>query len=175
MQSRGLPQWIEPRKMAEKHAQLTGTMLLVNLGKLTDLLASNEGEVAVKIDFAMDEQNIPYLQGQIETNVWLICQRCLEPYQQRIKSAFLLSPVTNDKEAAMLPNPYEALLVENTVVELAAIIEEEILLNLPIVAKHEPENCGVAVSYGAASNEQMSATKKANPFEVLAKLKTTKH
>lgn len=169
-----LPRWIEPRKMAEKRVQLVGQIPLTSLTRLNELQEQKQGEVDLAIDFFLDEQGVTCMQGQISTEVWLTCQRCLEPYQQFIAAKFILSPVTNDREAAMLPAPYEPLLVANTVVELAAVVEDEILLGIPIVTKHAPENCAVAVSYNTAGSEELITNEKVNPFKVLANLKTNK-
>ena len=160
--------------MAEKRAQLVGRIPLASLGRLNELQQQTQGGVDLAMDFFLDEQGVTCIQGQISTEVWLTCQRCLEPYQQLIDAKFILSPVTNDREAAMLPAPYEPLLVANTVVELSAIVEDEILLGIPIVTKHAPENCAVAVSYNIADGEEPITNEKVNPFKVLADLKINK-
>ncbi|MDF2868405.1 MAG: hypothetical protein K0S11_1875, partial [Gammaproteobacteria bacterium] len=154
--------------------QLAGQLPLASLARINNLQEQQEGVVNLELNFFLDEQRLACIQGQISTEVWLTCQRCLEPYQQSISAKFILSPVTNDREAAMLPAPYEPLLVENTMVELAAIVEDEILLSIPIVAKHAPENCAIAVSYNIADREQVITSEKVNPFKVLANLKTNK-
>jgi len=175
MKSTHLPKWIEPRKMAEKGLQITGKIPLAELQRLSAVLTSSEGEASIELNFSLDEQGFSFIKGQMQTEVWLLCQRCLEPYLQAISTEFILSPVTNDKEAGILPSPYEPLLVENSVVELATIVEEEILLSLPLIAKHEPENCSIAITHKVDDNEQVFISEKVSPFTVLANLKTNKH
>lgn len=175
MAKNNLPKWIEPRKMAEKGIEVAGSLQIAELTRLTACLASADGVANVKIMFALDVQGTPFMKGQLHTEVWLLCQRCMEPYQQVIDIEFILSPVTNDKEAAMLPNPYEPLLVENTVVELAAIVEDEILLSLPMIAMHRPENCIIMLSESNHDSERASTSERVNPFAVLASLKLNKH
>jgi uncharacterized protein len=172
MANHDVPLTLDPKKFAERQGNLTGQLLIKDLARLKQALTLDQGYVDFTLIGALDVENRPYLQGELHAVVWLTCQRCLEPYREKIDADFMLRPVTNDKEAAMLRAPYEPLLIENTVVELASIIEDEVLLNLPIVAKHGIEECGVAPTVSSSGIETVS--KKTNPFTVLAGLKTDK-
>lgn len=168
------PREIDPWKLADKGAKITGSIPLAGMRRLNEIQAPQKNEVNFILEFCIDPQGVVYLQGHIDAKAILQCQRCLELYEQHISAEFLLSPVTNDKEAAKLPAPYEALLVENNMVELAVVIEDEILLNLPIIAKHVPEDCSVAEVYSNGPEGCEFVEEKANPFKILANLKTNK-
>ncbi len=180
MTTNNLPQWIDPKKFAERRQDLQGTLGLQDMPRLKEIVALEQGQVEFNLTGLVDIEGIAYLQGKLQAEIWLICQRCLQPYMQKILADFMLSPVTNDKEAAMLRAPYEPLLVENSMVELATVIEDELLLNLPVVAKHAIEECLVAPAVSSSKEAELNPTgnpmgnPSGNPFKVLAGLKTNK-
>ena len=71
------------------------------------------------------------------------------------------------------PERYEAIEVnEFGEVNLHGLIEDELILAMPLVAKHDPKNCQVdrdAMSWGEIEEE--SKDESDNPFAVLQELK----
>jgi uncharacterized protein len=54
-----------------------------------------------------------------------------------IESDFRFGLVTSEDEAELLPGEFEPLLVTGSEVSLPDLVEDELLLSLPIVARHE--------------------------------------
>lgn len=171
-----LPVHIDPIRMAESRRLLRGRLALAEMSRLGEALQDTEGEVTVSLEFGTDNEGIRFMRGRIQAEVGLECQRCLETMRYPINSEFALAMVRSETEAEALPSHYEPLLVEGDPLFLRDIIEDELLLALPIVAMHAPEECSVDTSPGRAAGETHKdtgvATVKENPFSVLADLKT---
>ncbi|MGM0592984.1 MAG: YceD family protein [Pseudomonadota bacterium] len=178
MSNERLPVHIDPLRMAETRRLLQGRFALAEMARLGESLLSSDGDVAVSLEFGIDEEGIRYLRGTLQTVLPLECQRCLEKLNQVIDTAFALALVQSTTEAEALPSHYEPLQVDNQPLFLRDVIEDELLLALPIVAKHTKEQCRVDLDEveqePAADNEATDTgeEEKANPFSVLAGLKT---
>lgn len=160
-----LPKQIDPIKLAEMRRHLEGTLALSLMPRLCDLLHDTAGEVTVVLDFGVDIQGLQYIAGEAKVDVELICQRCMQPFKYALSSQINLSPVKDDSTALMLPGDYEPLMLKDEPIELVEMIEEELILSMPLVALHKPKACTIHIK----STE--SLPKKANPFEILKSLK----
>lgn len=123
----------------------------------------------VDIHFARDDQGRPELTGNIEAELKLECQRCLAPMDYEVAKEIALAIVWDEAQAKALPKTIDPWIVGEDEADLAAIIEEELLLELPVVAKHS-EDC-LDPEYLSTGDTGVSEDKKPNPFSVLAELK----
>lgn len=169
-----LPVHIDPIRMAETRRLLQGHIALAEMARLGEALQDTDGVVTVSMEFGTDSEGIRFMRGRIQAEVSLECQRCLETMRYPIYSEFALAMVRSVAEAEALPSHYEPLLVEGEPLFLRDIIEDELLLALPIVPMHVPEECGVDASLVRAAGEthKNEGAEKGNPFSVLANLKT---
>ena len=169
-----LPVHIDPLRMADTRRLLQGQIALAEMARLGESLQDSDGEVTISLEFGTDNEGIRFMRGRIQAEVSLECQRCLETMRFPIDSEFALALVRSTVEAESLPSHYEPLLVEGEPLFLRDIIEDELLLALPIVAMHPPEECRIETSSKPEAGETHNDTGeagKANPFSVLADLK----
>jgi uncharacterized protein len=174
-----IPETIDPFRYAEQDVRLDGIVNVADMQRLSALLVSNDklvsvpGKNVVNVDlrFGKDEQGIAFLNGHLETELMLECQRCMEPYLYQLASRFQLGIVSTLDEANALPDSYEPTLTHEGRLPLREVIEDEVILNLPIIPRHKPEDCRVNLPSVDESWEQ----KKGNPFDVLRTLKTKKN
>jgi uncharacterized protein len=171
-----LPVHIDPLRMAETGRLLEGRYSIADLDRLHDVLLEHSGEVAVSLEFGIDAEGIRYLRGRLQTEVALECQRCLQPMRAPIDATFSLGLVRTVDAAEQLPSHYEPLLVESDALFLRDIIEDELLLALPLVAKHDESQCvdvNQRVAAAVKRNDyERGEDNKANPFAALAALKS---
>ncbi len=132
-----LPKYIQPFQCADHGTAWRGRLPLSSFPRLLELLANSEGEVSVDLHAGRDEQKLAYIQGTLTASLSLLCQRCLQPLEFPIEIMVSLSPVFNEKAAELLPEPYEPLLLTEDKISLADLVEDELLLNLPMIPKHE--------------------------------------
>lgn len=170
-----LPVHIDPIRMAETRRQLQGHIDLAEMTRLGQSLMDTSGHVEISIDFGIDEEGIRYMHGHIRTQLVLECQRCLEAMNYAINSEFALGMVSSEAEARALPAHYEPLQLDGKPLFLRDVIEDELLLALPIVARHPKEECGVKLNEFDDAPEDTGREdtgEKENPFSVLAGMKT---
>lgn len=85
------------------------------------------------------ESDEPYLRLAVHGAVWLECQRCLQPYRQPLDIDAEYRIVATDDEAderALNDDEFDVI-VGTRRFDLVELIEEELLLSLPLVPKHD--------------------------------------
>ena len=163
-----LPDRLDVCAMAEAGCSLRGRIRLASLERVLPLVESSEGEFAVQLELGKDEDGTRYLSGSIRGMLILQCQRCLEPMEFPLHVKFLLGLVHDQEQAQCLTERYEPLLVTQEPVRIAEVVEDEILLALPIAALHgDRGKCqGLVAEYQTAAGAPRD-----NPFAILAQLK----
>lgn len=137
-----LPKSIDPIRVARQGAHLAGKLPLNTCARLQSICDQGELQADVEIELNMDmEARVPFLSGVIEATVNMTCQRCNQPMQYDLKVPFLLSPVVSEKAAKNLPHDYDPLIVTDESVLISDLVEDELLLALPMVPKHEEGEC----------------------------------
>lgn len=82
------------------------------------------------------------IKGSVAVDVSMICQRCLEPFQIRFDLPVHWIPVKDEADQELIGDDEAILLVEDDEINLLELLEDEVLLSLPLVPKHdESEAC----------------------------------
>ncbi len=165
-----IPPHVDPRKLADRGATLEGELPLADLPRLCDPLADNVGFVRAKFVFERDERRSPVMHSTIDVEVKMVCQRCLELVALPIHSECSYAVVKEGGNTQSVPQGYDVLELGEDPLDLPALIEEELLLALPIVPLHDPEDCQqpAGLEEPEPSEDEVS---RSNPFSVLAQLK----
>ena len=174
MQDQHLPALIAPFKLARQGQSLNGVVSVAGLERLATVLSDSNGRIEVSLQFGKDLQGINFVRGHLSAEVNMICQRCMKPMPVHAEADVSLGIVSSDERAALLPESFEALIVEEEPIALASIIEDELILALPIVALHEDQACEpvlVKLQAEAEANEIEQAEQKVSPFAALSGLK----
>jgi uncharacterized protein len=158
MSDQKLPNLINPARLAEKHAKIKGTLPLAVMPRLKDLLADTAGEISVIMDFDRDESQTVFIHLNANTDLILKCQRCMENFSYPILVDVFLTPIMDEAKASGIQN-YEPLVMKSELIAIQDIVEDEILLNLPIIAKHTQDICPVVLSVSRDSEVD-------NPFKI---------
>lgn len=167
--SKGLPEFIYPLRFACSGRSLQGRIPVAEMPRLVAGLYDRGGHVAVNLQFGREEEGRLCVCGVVEAELHLECQRCLEPFAFPARSDVRLGLIRCAESAADLPPEYEPLLVEEEPISLFAMVEDELILALPIVPMHPRDVCSATV-YGVSS-KPLSEPQN-NPF---AALLSTKH
>lgn len=161
-----LPLKVDPFRFADNSLSLNGTLLIKDMARLRSSLFSEEGEVIVDLMFGVDEEGIRYVKGHLRTCLILECQRCLESFKYEIMGDFMLGIVQSEKEADRLPERYDPLLVPDFSLIISEMIEDELIVSLPIVPMHRIDDCKAKQSLESYPNE------RENPFKVIESLRS---
>lgn len=98
-----------------------------------------EGSTQPELQDDGTEAAQPYLRLALHGAAWLECQRCLAPYEQAFDIEAAYRIVATEAQAEEFPLDEEELdvIVGSRQFDLVELIEEELLLSLPLVPKHE--------------------------------------
>ena len=155
-------------EFARKALEIHDTIALLQFSRLRDMLALSDGFLDYRLVGGINENGLPRLQLFVQGSLQLSCQRCLEPFEFEldIASNFQIAPDESAIPSSDNESDDENYLVAETQMRVIDLIEDEILLALPLAPKHEIERCG--------ANGKLNELKSPNPFAVLQGLKTGK-
>lgn len=166
------PERIDAVKLFSRNGAIKAVLPLARLPRLASCLADVEGDadgdVQVALQFVLDEEGRRQLSGTLDATVRLVCQRCLQKMEQDLHSDLRLLVIDNDEALQELPEHEDAVLMEDEQLDLPALIEDELLLSLPLVPLHEDAGCNAALN---ALREEVVPPERNSPFAVLAALK----
>jgi uncharacterized protein len=112
---------------------------LAGLIRLRDRLAATGGVARARLALRLVNE-VPAGALDVVAGVTLVCQRCLQPMTHELRSDSQLAFVTQDSDR--VPAGYEAITGDPKRVDLAGLVEDELLLALPAIARHAPgANC----------------------------------
>lgn len=165
MQS-GLPNIIQPWKLAAEASSLEGQIALSSMVRLSDMLVSSDGDVAVQLDAGVDAEGVSHLRLSLDATVTVVCQRCMEPLVMPLQVASQLGLGRDEAQLEALPAAYDPLLLPGETATLAELVEDELLLALPFAPRcADPSVCGRAPALGEPSTGPGN-----RPFEALSVL-----
>lgn len=113
---------------------------------------------------------VPWMHLLADASVPLVCQRCLNPVDTPLHADRWFRFVADEDTAALEDEEAEEdVLASSREFDLHALIEDELLMELPITPRHEA--CPVPVRLSAADPDFDAAEDKPNPFAALEALK----
>lgn len=164
-----LPEQIDPLRLAKNDAKLKGCYDISRLTRLHDRLCEIRGQVEFNWFFHINDQHRAVIQGHIQASLPMICQRCLKPVDYPVHTETALMVLREGESEDIVPDGFEPLILEQMPVSLLSLVEDELILALPIIAKHE--QCPVNEHVLAEEDSPAPEEKRPNPFAVLATLK----
>jgi len=155
-------------ELAGRAARLERELRLSQLPRLVEAGALEGTHAHALLTFGKFEGR-PTVQAEVEGVVVLTCQRCMRPCECGIDESTLLAVVASDEEE--VPGGYEPLLGEAERLSLGELIEEQLLLGMPLVPMHEDRAlCGEAPAAKAVIDPPAAAEEKQRPFANLREL-----
>ena len=142
-------------------------MSVAEMSRLGKDCADQSGEIAWAVDGRIGQLGFPEMTLSVAGTVQLMCQRCLTPYAFAMDSATVLLLGKDDEQAdeieELVDDESIDVIVGSRSCDLRDLIEDEALLALPQVPKHE--TCPDSKLLDLLSSEKPSA------FAGLASLK----
>lgn len=165
--SAALPDRVDVARQVQARRIYEGTLPFIAMPRLCGLLATSAGEARYHAQFDRDDLGVDYLGVRVDCGLPLVCQRTLEVFTLPVQIDERLGLIVDERDEAALPAGYEPLLVEHGTIDLAAVIEDELILAVPVV----PTQPGAALDWVDGSTDEAAEAPRANPFAVLAGLK----
>ncbi len=167
-----MPERGDPILLAEQGRAYEGEIALAGLTRLDGLLADNRGLVRYRLSFDRDQRGRPVVAGHLAGTLSLECQRCLEVFALAVERDWRVTLLAEAAEEALLDEGEDARLVSDEGMALAELIEDELILTVPVVPKH-PAGAVCDLPAEATDEEPIEALDgpEDNPFAKLARLK----
>ena len=162
--------FIDSLDFARNGQIIRGEVQVAELPRLLDVLENTRGVLSYTVQGLEDKHGIPALDVSITGSCQLRCQRCLGglDYTIKLDTRLLLRnqaslDALDGNVAGGEEEEFDSILADAHL-DVLDLLEEEILLSLPIAPKHDLGACRATDSENAQEEEQ-------HPFAVLAKLK----
>lgn len=145
-----------------------GVTPVAEMTRLTKDCADDSGTISWKVQGGTSKQGYPQLTLSVAGTVHLVCQRCLTPFAYEIDSETTLLLGKDDEHAdeieELIDDESIDVIVGSRAMNVADLVEDEALLALPQVPKHDV--CPDTALLDAVKSEKKS------PFAGLKDLKS---
>lgn len=165
--STGLPHQIQVKKAVANAMRLEGSLKIASLTRLSASLLKDEGEVSARLDFDRGADRRANVHGSLDADLVMLCQRCMSEmiHHAHVELALQLVPAEYAADSEE-----EAVEYSDDQLQVHELIEDEMILALPLVPMHENaqdcEQSEVPQSY--LRHDEVS---ERNPFAALKQLK----
>lgn len=136
-----VPETLDIRKAFTSEAVIEGVWPVRNMTRLQDYLSDDSGQASVHLTFSRDVNWRRIIQGEVSVTVQVTCERCLESFPLSLSESVRLAVVESEGLAERLPEEIEPWLTDADTLSVPDIIEDQLILGLPIVARHEDTGC----------------------------------
>ena len=163
-------------ELARQQKKTEGELALSSLPRLREALqalgvADAAALSALRVHYQLQglpprffsETALPMLSLTLQSDLPLVCQRCFAPLPQALDLQFEFA-LCDDPPEALLEDEQVDWLEEDGETTIESLVEDELLMALPIAVMHEE----------ACVSLQQSAGEKLNPFAALKQLKLDK-
>lgn len=155
-------------EFAEKSLEIRGRISALELGRVVDYLSPEGGDLQYALKGNLDAQGVPSLSLHLHGWLGLVCHRCLGPLRFALDTQARFVLVRTEAELPPVEEERDDVdyLVADSALDVMAIIEDEVLLSLPMAPVHEEGQC--------ANDVRAAREQKESPFKVLQGLKRAK-
>ena len=142
--------------------------MLKDMQRLVDIVNNDNGNVNYELTFSINEKRNITVIGNLKSELTVTCQRCLNNMKIPINSKVSIGIINEEDELEDLDEDLDPFQAVKGKISLLKLIEDEILLGLPLSPLHEEVDCP------ATKSLQEYTASKENPFAVLKTLKQKK-
>jgi uncharacterized protein len=166
------PPWSQPLdldRLARGEAEIDFDVPLAELPRLKSRIAGIGGSVRGAVRFGQ-QSGFAVAELWLAGNATLQCQRCMRAMDFPIDSTTRVALIAAEADAAEVPEELEPVLAREGRISAGELVEEELLLALPIVPLHEAlGDCAVPPSAPLVTDAEPEHVTQ-RPFEGLAEL-----
>lgn len=163
-----LPESVDAWRMVQARRSFQGSLPLASLPRLRGSLAATDGAVDFDLEFGKDDLGVAHLRVRADASLPLTCQRTLEVFRLPVHVDARLGLIAQEADEAALPGGYEPLLTADGTLRLADVVEDELILALPVVPVKPGAEYREPADAGAVPDDAKGSK---NPFAVLQILK----
>ena len=173
--STSMPESISLDKWADTGYEWSGEVEPSVFKRLALILATEHEQEEIQLSASLYRRNnVLHLAFTLTGQVWLTCQRCLQPVAIDLSDDFNIALLEKESQVRLVNEEQDYLLLDEIITEQSPekllpfkkLVEDEILLKTPMSPKHD--DCEMTVEqFGEIPEEEETE----NPFAALASLK----
>ena len=163
--NKSLPDQLKLFNFAKKEISLSGLYQISDFPKISEIASNKKENVSVDLSFYLNNNKTPCVDGIIELDIVLTCQRCLDDLPIGLKINFNLAFIRHNQESEEIDSHYEIYVIEEEELATHDLISDEILLSIPMAPTHDYD-CIKEVN-----DQEIVEGKSKNPFAILKKIK----
>ena len=164
------PHYVDARKVFSQKGKFAGELSKEKFNRLQALLVEGYFSVSAELHFSIGDRGRKMIEGAVEAQVSVACQRCLKPLELTLVDDIRLALVQDEEAAAKLDGEIEPWIEAEYRLDPANIVEEQLLLAMPLAAYHDQDECQIEL-LSSNADEAPSAEREPNPFAILKELK----
>ena len=148
---------------ARDGGSLQGELPIAGLTRLLDKLVDSTGSLSYRVAGQLSPRNRPQLLLELDGVLAVCCQRCLEGIDYPVAVRSVLEFVDDEEDLTQeeIEDDSKDFLPAQSELDVVALIEDEIILDLPPAPRHE----------SCALPDTGQGTGKISPFSILKSLK----
>ncbi|MDR2787597.1 MAG: YceD family protein [Candidatus Accumulibacter sp.] len=134
---------IDSVTFAREGGLLQGELPVASLSRVLDTLTDAAGDLAYRVRGRMGPRDRPRLVVEVDGVLSVCCQRCLEGIDHPVRIRSLLELIGDEEELTReeIEDDSMDFLTAQKELDVVALIEDEIILDLPVAPRHE--NCAL--------------------------------
>ena len=169
-----MPETISLDKWADTGFEWTGEVAPASFKRLVMLLSEEHEQTNLQLDASLYRRsNVLHLAFTLTGEVWLTCQRCLQPIAIDLTEDYNIALLDDESQVNLVKESQDYLILDEVITEPAPerllpfkkLVEDEILLKAPMAPKHD--DCEMVTDQVGDIPEEETE----NPFAALSSLK----
>ncbi|MEW5251099.1 YceD family protein [Microbulbifer sp. 2201CG32-9] len=151
--------------------QLEGVVAAAELERLGQVVESIDGDINARLSFERGPLGHLMVSGSADCRVKILCQRCLQPILKEVETQLHWGIVWSEEQGQALPRDLDPVIQDGDELNLYDVLEDELLLSLPMVAYHEDQCVAPDRFLSSDADDPAEGEQRKNPFQVLERLK----
>lgn len=151
-----------------------GTIELSNFDRLIEHIQDDHQKDTLHLTLNLKKtEGILWLSYEISGMIWVLCQRCLLPMDINVSNKYHIALLTHQDQSCLIDEDKDYILLDELnltdthKLPIKVLIEDELLLTLPLSPRHL--DCQTPID----TSDHTPNTDTHNPFAILASLKNS--
>ncbi|ORU91007.1 MAG: nucleic acid-binding protein [Cycloclasticus sp. symbiont of Poecilosclerida sp. N] len=160
---------VNPMLCASQERAIFGELKFDELKQIQQDIEPSSAPIIADVMFSKEGKFV-VLTGRIAGDLVLQCAACLEPTVFKVDVDVKLAVINDEARLSLVPEGYEPYLFAGDSLLMSEVIESEVVMVLPSIARHEV--CPVELPKNSTGKDfKLKTDVKKNPFEALGSLK----
>ncbi|RUM94771.1 MAG: hypothetical protein DSZ28_01450 [Thiothrix sp.] len=165
-----LPLRLDPVKECQREVERSGVLPLTRMKRLAAMLQVVDASARCSLKFSIQGKGHYRLEGRVQVDLQLECQRCLHPMLLSVDREFRLALLQSDSQAEHIGEDWEPFVLSEESLDISELIEDELILAIPDIPRHIDERECQPSDWQSDKLDELEI-KPENPFAVLTSLK----